>query len=91
VDKIATPFLLVLLSIGKDQPCLVEPHMKSTGAGTRVPLSPLHSIELAEGLSHLLAKPPEKDFPLYSIARKTSPDGRDLVRDALPCDPRQDA
>jgi hypothetical protein len=26
--------------------------MKSTGSGTRVPLSPLHSIELAESLSH---------------------------------------
>jgi hypothetical protein len=34
---------------------------------TRVLLSPLHSIELAEGLSDLLAKPPEKDFPLYSM------------------------
>jgi hypothetical protein len=60
-----------------------KPHMKSTGTGTRVPLSQLHSIELAGGLSHLLAKPPEKDFPLYSIARKTSPDGRELVHSEL--------
>jgi hypothetical protein len=57
--------------------------MKSPGTGTRVPLSPLHSIELAPGLSHLLAKPPEKDFPLYSIARKTSPDGRELMHSEL--------
>ena len=57
--------------------------MKSTGTGTRVPLSPLHRIELAESLSHLLAKPPEKDFPLYSIARKNSPDGRELVHSEL--------
>ena len=57
--------------------------MRSTGSGTRVPLSPLHSIELAAGLSHLLVKPPEKDFPLYSIARKTSPDGRELVHSEL--------
>ena len=57
--------------------------MKSTGSGTWVPLSPLHSIELAEGLSHLLVKPPEKDFPIYSIARKTGPDGRDLAHSEL--------
>jgi hypothetical protein len=57
--------------------------MKRTGTGTRVSLSPLHSIELAEGLSHLLAKPPERDFPLYSIGRKTGPDGRDLVHSEL--------
>jgi hypothetical protein len=57
--------------------------MKNVGTGTRVPLSPLHSIELAPGLSHLLAKPPEKDFPIYSIARKTSPDGRELMHSEL--------
>jgi len=60
---------------------VAEPHKKSTG--TRVSLSPLHTIELAEGLSHLLAKPPEKDFPLYSISRKTTPDGRELVHSEL--------
>jgi hypothetical protein len=57
--------------------------MKSTGSGTRVPLSPLHSIELAESLSHFLSRPPEKDFPIYPIARKTSPDGRELVHSEL--------
>lgn len=57
--------------------------MKNVGTGTRVPLSPLHTIELAPGLSHLLAKPPEKDFPFYSIARKTSPDGRELMHSEL--------
>ncbi len=45
-----------------------------------VPLSPLHSIEIAETFQHLLAKPQEKDFPLHCIDRKTAPDGRDLVR-----------
>ena len=62
---------------------MAESHSKSIRGGPRVPLSPLHSIELAEGLSHLLTKPPEKDFPLYSIARKTSPDGRELVHSEL--------
>jgi hypothetical protein len=62
---------------------LAEPNMKISGNGTRVPLSPLHTIELAEGLSHLLTNPPEKDFPIYSIARKTSPDGRELVHSEL--------
>jgi len=60
---------------------VAEPHKKSIG--TRVSLSPLHTIELAEGLSHLLVKPPEKDFPLYSISRKTAPDGRELVHSEL--------
>ncbi len=62
---------------------MAESHSKSIRGGPRVPLSPLHTIELAEGLSHLLTKPPEKDFPLYSIARKTSPDGRELVHSEL--------
>lgn len=62
---------------------LAQPHKKSAGTGTRVPLSPLHTIELAESLSHLVATPPEKDFPIYSIARKTSPDGRELVHSEL--------
>jgi len=60
---------------------VAEPHKKNSG--TRVSLSPLHTIELAEGLAHLLVKPPEKDFPLYSISRKTAPDGRELVHSEL--------
>jgi hypothetical protein len=48
-----------------------------------VPVSPLHSIELAEGLRHLLEKPQEKDFPVYTIARKTAADGRELVHSEL--------
>ncbi len=60
---------------------MAEPHTKSTG--TRVSLSPLHSIKLAEGLAHLVSKPPEKDFPVYSISRKTAPDGRELVHSEL--------
>jgi len=49
----------------------------------RIPLSPLHSIAIAEGLRHLLERPQEKDFPVHSIARKTGPDGRDLVHSQL--------
>ncbi len=45
-----------------------------------VPLSPFHSIEVAEGFQHLLARPREKDFSLRSIARKEGPDGRELVQ-----------
>jgi len=45
----------------------------------RIPLSPLHSIELAEGLRQLLNKPQEKDYSLHTIARKAGPDGRELV------------
>jgi hypothetical protein len=60
---------------------VAEPHIKRTG--TRVSLSPVHSIELAEGLAHLVEKPPEKDFPFYSISRKTAPDGRELVHSEL--------
>lgn len=50
---------------------------------TRVPLSPLHRVELAENLLSLVSNPPEKDFPLHSIARKTGPDGRELVHSEL--------
>ena len=47
---------------------------------TRVPLSPLHSIEIAESLQDLLGRPREKDFPIRCIARKVGPDGRELVQ-----------
>ena len=46
----------------------------------RIPLSPYHSIEVAESLRDLLARPREKDFQLRSIARKEGPDGRELVQ-----------
>jgi len=46
---------------------------------SHIPLSPLHTIEIAEPLRHLLVKPQERDFPVVSIARKTAPDGRELV------------
>jgi hypothetical protein len=46
---------------------------------THIPLSALHSIEIAEPLRHLLVEPQGRDFPLISIARKTGPDGRELV------------
>lgn len=55
----------------------------SQPSGTRVPLSPLHRVELAENLRPLISNPPEKDFPLHSIARKTGPDGRELVHSEL--------
>jgi len=45
-----------------------------------VPLSPLHSIEIAEGLRYLLTAPRDKDFTIRSIARKAGPDGRELVK-----------
>ena len=45
-----------------------------------VPLSPFHSIEVAESLRYLLERPREQDFPVRSIARKAGPDGRDLVQ-----------
>lgn len=45
-----------------------------------IPLSPFHSIELADGLRYLLGEPREKDFSLRSIARKEGPDGRELVQ-----------
>ena len=57
--------------------------MKSGSDVLLVPVSPLHSIELAEGLRHLLERPKEKDFPLYTIARKTAADGRELVHSEL--------
>jgi hypothetical protein len=57
--------------------------MKSGSDVLLVPVSPLHSIELAEGLRHLLERPKEKDFPLYTIARKTAPDGRELIHSEL--------
>ncbi|MCX6966733.1 MAG: hypothetical protein NTZ46_02965 [Verrucomicrobia bacterium] len=47
---------------------------------TLVPLSPFHSIEVAEGFQHLLSRPREKDFSLRSISRKEGPDGRELVQ-----------
>lgn len=47
---------------------------------TLVPLSPFHSIEVAESLRYLLERPREKDFALRSIARKEGPDGRELVQ-----------
>lgn len=49
----------------------------------RIPLSPMHSIEIAEELRHLLDRPQENDFPVHSIAQKTGPDGRDLVSSYL--------
>lgn len=48
-----------------------------------IPVSPLHKIEIAEGLRHLIHSPQEKDFPLATIATKTGPDGRDLVSSHL--------
>jgi hypothetical protein len=57
--------------------------MKSSSDVLLVPVSPLHKIELAEGLRRLLERPPEKDFPVYTIARKTAPDGRELVHSEL--------
>lgn len=53
--------------------------MSTLPDSTRIPLSALHSIEIAEPLRHLLVKPQERDFPLISIARKLGPDGRELV------------
>ncbi len=49
----------------------------------RVPVSALHSIVVAETLYPLLDRPQEKDFSLHTIARKTGPDGRDLVHSEL--------
>lgn len=48
-----------------------------------VALSPLHRVELAEACGPLLKKPPERDFPLHTIALKKSPDGRPLVHAEL--------
>jgi len=45
-----------------------------------IPLSPFHSIEVAESLRYLLTRPREQDFSLRSIARKEGPDGRELVQ-----------
>ena len=45
-----------------------------------VPLSPFHSIEVAESLRYLLERPREQDFPVRTIARKQGPDGRELVQ-----------
>ena len=45
-----------------------------------IPLSPFHSIEVAESFRYLLDNPREKDFSLRSIARKEGPDGRELVQ-----------
>jgi len=45
-----------------------------------IPLSPFHSIEVAESFRYLLDRPREKDFSLRSIARKEGPDGRELVQ-----------
>jgi len=45
-----------------------------------IPLSPFHSIEVAESLRYLLVEPREKDFSVRSIARKEGPDGRELVQ-----------
>ena len=47
---------------------------------SQVPLSPLHSIEIAESLRDLLVHPRGKDFPIRRIARKAGPDGRELVQ-----------
>ncbi len=49
----------------------------------RIPLSPLHSIEVTDGLQPLLDTPQEKDFEIHTIARKIGPDGRDLVHSKL--------
>ena len=51
-----------------------------TSENALVPLSPFHSIEVAEGLRYLLTRPRDQDFSLRSIARKEGPDGRDLVQ-----------
>ena len=48
-----------------------------------IPVSPLHRIEIAEGLRHLIDSPQEKDFPLATIATKRGPDGRELVSSHL--------
>lgn len=45
-----------------------------------LPLSPFHSIEVAESLRYLLEKPRDNDFSIRSIARKEGPDGRELVK-----------
>ena len=62
---------------------LADSPPESDLTGTHVPLSPLHRVELAENLRYLVSNPPEKDFPLHSIARKTGPDGRELVHSEL--------
>ena len=54
--------------------------MVMTQDNALIPLSPFHSIEVAEGLRYLLKEPREKDFSLRSIARKEGPDGRELVQ-----------
>ncbi|MBV9128439.1 MAG: hypothetical protein JO117_10165 [Verrucomicrobia bacterium] len=48
-----------------------------------MPLSPLHSVEIAEAYAHLLAKPTERDYPLHTVAKKIAPDGRPLVHSEL--------
>jgi predicted Ser/Thr protein kinase len=45
-----------------------------------IPLSPFHSIEVAESLRYLLERPRDQDFSLRTIARKEGPDGRELVQ-----------
>lgn len=52
-------------------------------SATRLPLSPLHSVEIAEAYAHLVEQPSEKDFPLHTIARKTAANGRPLVHSEL--------
>ena len=54
--------------------------MSSTPEPVKIPLSPLHSIEIGEALAHLLKRAPDKDFTLHTIAKKAAPDGRELVR-----------
>lgn len=50
---------------------------------TIVRLSPLHRVELAEACAPLLDHPPEKDFPLHTVALKRAPDGRPLIHSEL--------
>jgi hypothetical protein len=54
--------------------------MTTSPEPVKIPLSPLHSIEIGEALAHLLNRAPDKDFTLHNIAKKTAPDGRELVR-----------
>lgn len=60
-------------------PATMNSFSKDPTASTRIRLSHLHSIEIAEGLRHLLEQPQENDFPVHSVSQKLGPDGRELV------------
>jgi len=68
---------------GHSNPRTIAMTQPDPTSSDRIPLSPLHSIVIAEGLRQLLDTPQEKDFPVHTIARKTGPDGRDLVLSQL--------